>query len=61
MTIIRSIRANVYKLILCNEVFLREHNGIPLCFTILSIRIWYPIITEIKYGMKDLKHIKIMF
>ena len=37
-----------------------ERNGIPLCFTMFGIRVWYPIITEIKYGMKDLKYIKIM-
>ena len=37
MTIIRSIRANVYILILCNEVFTMERNGIPLCFTMFSI------------------------
>ena len=36
-----------------------ERNGIPLCFTMFCIRIWYPIITEIKYGKKDIKCIKL--
>jgi len=36
-----------------------ERNGIPLCFTMYRIRIWYPIITEINYGKKDLKYIKL--
>ena len=36
-----------------------ERNGITICFTMFGIRIWYPIITEIKYGKKDLKYIKL--
>jgi len=36
-----------------------ERNGIPLCFTMFGIRLWYPVITEIKYGLKDLKYIKL--
>ena len=35
-----------------------ERNGIPLCFTMFGIQIWYPIFIEIKYGKKDLKYIK---
>ena len=36
-----------------------ERNGTPLCFTMFGTRIWYPIITETKYGKKDLKYIKL--
>ena len=36
-----------------------ERNGIPLCFTMFSIRLLYPIIGRIKYGVKDLKYIKL--
>ena len=35
-----------------------ERNGIPLCFTMFSIRLLYPIIAKIKYDVKDLKYIK---
>ena len=35
-----------------------ERNGIPLCFTMFSIWLLYPIIVRIKY-MKDLKYIKV--
>ena len=35
-----------------------ERNGIPLCFTMFSIRLLYPIIARIKYDVKDLKYIK---
>jgi len=36
-----------------------ERNGIPLSFTMFGTLIWYPIITEIKYGKIDLKYIKL--
>ena len=35
-----------------------ERNVIPLCFTVFSIRLLYPIFGRIKYGVKDLKYIK---
>ena len=36
-----------------------ERNGIPLCFTMFSIRLLYPTIARIKYDVKDLKYIKL--
>ena len=38
-----------------------ERNGIPLCFTMFSVRLFYPIFAKIKYDMKDLKYIKKLF
>ena len=38
-----------------------ERNGIPLCFTMFSIWLLYPIIDRIKYGVEDLKYIKLFF
>ena len=35
-----------------------ERNGIPLCFTVFSIRLLYPVIAKMKYDVKDLKYIK---
>ena len=37
-----------------------ERNGIPLCFTMFSVRLLYPKIAKIKYDVKDLKYIKII-
>ena len=31
-------------------------NGIPLCFTMFSIRLLYPTIARIEYDVKDLKY-----
>ena len=36
-----------------------ERNVIPLCFTMFSIRLLYPIIAKLKYDVKDLKYIKL--
>ena len=36
-----------------------ERNGIPLCFTMFSIRLLFPIIARIKYDVKDLKYMKL--
>ena len=36
-----------------------ERNGIPLCFTMFSIWLLYPIIARIKYDVKDLKYLKL--
>ena len=36
-----------------------ERNGIPLCFTMFSIRLLYPIIAKMKYDMEDLKYLKL--
>ena len=36
-----------------------ERNGIPLCFTMFSIRFLYPIIARTKYDVKDIKYIKL--
>jgi len=41
------------------QSFSMERNGIPLCFTMFGIRILYTTNTEIKYGKKDLKYIKL--
>ena len=38
-----------------------ERNGIPLCFTMFSTQLLYPIIAKIKYDVKDLKYIKKLF
>jgi len=41
-----------------------ERNGIPLCFTMFSIWLLYPITARIKYDVKDLKYkncLKIIF
>jgi len=52
MTIIRSIRANIYIYIYIHSYyatifFTMELNEIPLCFTIFDIRLLYPVIAKI--------------
>ena len=47
-------------MILCNfhsGLYSMERNGIPLCFTMFSLWLLYPIIARIKYDVKDLKYI----
>ena len=37
-----------------------ERNGIPLCFTMFSIWLLYPIIAKITCDVEDLKYLKLI-